>query len=199
MSSEDSGGSSSRNISGSSMANSSLVLQASTDVISHPNSSSQIRPVTSLARKQRETETSPPQEKAKVTGMLLVRQALDQYKLSERTIDIIMSSWRETTKQQYSSYISQWLHFCGQKQIDPLQTNVKFVLAFLTELVDSGRSYSCENTARSALSSLIMYDNGVGIGKHPLVVRFMSVFFPDGPLGPSALTLDNWMLLSQNG
>ena len=135
-------------------------------------------------------------EKAKVTGMLLVRQALDQYKLSERTIDIIMSSWRETTKQQYSSYISQCLHFCGQKQIDPLQTNVKFVLAFLTEFVDSGRSYSCENTARSALSSLIMYDNGVGIGKHPLVYE---CFFPNGPLWPSALTLDNWMLLSQNG
>ena len=152
------------------MANSSLVLQASTDVISHPNSSFQIRPVTSLARKQRETKTSSPQEKAKVTGMLLVRQALDQYKLSERSINIIMSSWRETTKQQYSSYISQWLHFCGQKQIDPLQTNVK-----------SGRSYSCVNTARSALSSLIMYDNGVGIGKHPLVVRFMSGVFNINP------------------
>ena len=24
-------------------------------------------------------------------------------------------------------------------------------------------------------------------------------FIADGPLGPSALTLDNWMLLSQNG
>ena len=26
-----------------------------------------------------------------------------------------------------------------------------------------------------------------------------SVFIADGPLGPSALTLDNWMLFSQNG
>ena len=32
-------------------------------------------------------------------------------------------------------------------------------------------------------------------------ISFLRVYviFADGPLGPSALTLDNWMLLSQNG
>ena len=57
----------------------------------------------------------------------------------------------------------------------------KICTCLLTELADSGRSYSCVNTARSALSSLIMYDNGVAIGKHPLVVRFMSGVFNINP------------------
>ena len=133
-----------------------------------------------VARKQRVTKTLSPQEKAKVTGMLLVRQALDQYRLSERTINIIMFSWRETTNNNIP-HISHNGYTCVVKNRLICFKQCQIYTCFLTELVDSGRSYSCVNTARSALSSLIMCDNGVGIGKHPLVVRFMSGVFNINP------------------
>lgn len=46
------------------------------------------------------------------------------------------------------------------------------VLKFLSSLRSSGLNYSGLNTVRSALSTLIQVD-GVGVGKHPWVIRFL--------------------------
>ena len=46
-------------------------------------------------------------------------------------------------------------------------------LEFLVNLYDSGIGYSCLNTARCALSAVIIPVNKVTFGAHPLVVRFM--------------------------
>ncbi|KAK3727522.1 hypothetical protein QZH41_009982 [Actinostola sp. cb2023] len=58
------------------------------------------------------------------------------------------------------------------------------VLDFLQGLYDSGLGYSCINTARSALSTLIVLDNNVTIGTHPLVQRFVRGVFQARPALP---------------
>ena len=51
------------------------------------------------------------------------------------------------------------------------------VLNFFTKLFHEGIAYKIMNTARSALSSLgIIIDNFV-VGKHPIVVRFLTGVF----------------------
>ena len=56
--------------------------------------------------------------------------------------------------------------------MDPLHTPVKDVLEFLQELYERGLRYSFLNTARSALSSIIVLDGNVTVGNHLLVQRF---------------------------
>ena len=56
-----------------------------------------------------------------------------------------------------------------------MQPTVTDVIEFLTELFHSGIGYSCLNTARSALSTVIVFPDNTAAGSHPLVVRFMKV------------------------
>lgn len=51
--------------------------------------------------------------------------------------------------------------------------NVSNILSFLTELYEKGLGFSSINTAKSALSSVLFEIDGVQIGKHPLILRFM--------------------------
>lgn len=58
------------------------------------------------------------------------------------------------------------------------------MLDYLTLLYDSGLKYSAINTARSALSSFVVSEDGRPMGKHPLVVRFMKGVFQTRPALP---------------
>lgn len=53
------------------------------------------------------------------------------------------------------------------------QPSVSNILQYLYELYLSGVGYSVINTAKSALSSVIIDLNGFQLGKHPLVLKFM--------------------------
>ena len=97
---------------------------------------------------------------------------------------LIMASWRDGTKKQYSTYITMWQKFCNQRQISHIQPSVVSVLDFLTLLYQQGRTYSAINTARSALSSYITLENGTCVGKHPLVSRLMKGIFQQKPPRP---------------
>ena len=58
------------------------------------------------------------------------------------------------------------------------------VLDFLTELYDQGLGYSGINTARCALSSLIVMEGNMTIGKHPLVQRLVRGVYQKRPSLP---------------
>ena len=61
-----------------------------------------------------------------------------------------------------------------------LRPVINDVLEFLLMLYKDNLSYSCINTARSALSCFIVIDN-IDVGKHPLVTRFMKGIFQTRP------------------
>jgi hypothetical protein len=46
-------------------------------------------------------------------------------------------------------------------------------LEFLTDLYEKYMSYSSINSAHSALSAMGIVRDGVSIGSHPIVIRFM--------------------------
>ena len=50
-----------------------------------------------------------------------------------------------------------------------LDPNVNFVLEFLTQFYNHGLGYSCLNTARSELSTILSIDGYCIIGEHPLI------------------------------
>lgn len=55
---------------------------------------------------------------------------------------------------------------------------------FLAELVDSGIGYSAVNTARSALSTILVVNDTFTFGTHPLVKRFLKGVFEQKPSLP---------------
>ena len=117
-------------------------------------------------------------------GLQIIRMSLQSQRLSEQAIEIVMSSWRDSTKKQYKTYLARWHQFSTKRSCDPLQPNVTDVIEFLTELFQSGIGYSCLNTARSALSSVIIFSDNTPDGSHPLVARFMKGVFERRPSLP---------------
>ena len=71
------------------------------------------------------------------------------------TVDLIMLSFRKSTKAQYTVYLKKWAFFCIRNKISIMNASTQQGCQFLTELVNKGLKYSSINTARSALSSLL--------------------------------------------
>ena len=113
-----------------------------------------------------------------------VREALQEQGISRQASDIIMSSWRNSTKSQYTPYIKGWVDFARGESCDTHAPPVSKVLDYLTSLYARGVQYSCINTARSALSSFVVTADGKPIGRHPLVVRFLKGVFQNRPALP---------------
>lgn len=104
--------------------------------------------------------------------------------LPERTSEVILSSWRGSTKKQYAVYIKRWTQFCTERNYSVFQADVSAVLAFLTLIYEQTHSYSAVNTARCALSAFLILDSGQTIGTHPLVARFLRGVFVLHPPNP---------------
>ena len=95
-----------------------------------------------------------------------------------------MASWRSGTAKQYRTYLSRWESYCDERNIDKLQPGIENALDFLTELFHSGIGYSAINTARSALSTVIVMPDGSKFGEHPVVCRFLKGVFELRPSLP---------------
>ena len=125
-----------------------------------------------------------------------VRRSLQAAGLSARAEEIVLQSWKHGTHAQYKGPLKKWHDFCDTRQLDPLAAPVAAFLDFLADLHDSGLSYSAVNTARSAVSTILFFDN-VSIGKHPLVKRFMRGVFNARPALPKhTITWDAEILLN---
>lgn len=67
---------------------------------------------------------------------------------------------------------------------------MKFILDFLTELYEDNKSYSTINSARSALSAIGLVYDGVSVGAHPIVIRFMKGIYNLRP--PTSRYVHTW-------
>ena len=94
-------------------------------------------------------------------GLSLIRQTLIGHGLSTKAKDIVMASWRTGTTKQYDVYLKRWEQFCQSKGIDRLDASVENGIDVLATLFTSGLGYSAINTARSALSSVLILPNNI--------------------------------------
>ena len=68
----------------------------------------------STSGKERPPTTIQPQShpptppEVDLDGLQIVRMSLQIQRLSEQAIVIVMSSWRDSTKKQYKTYLAQW-------------------------------------------------------------------------------------------
>jgi hypothetical protein len=67
----------------------------------------------------------------------------------------------------------RWIEFCGKQKTDPYNSPVNILLDFLANLHEEGLKYTTINTARSAVSTIVIPSTYGTIGNHPIVSRFM--------------------------
>lgn len=67
--------------------------------------------------------------------------------------------------------------FCRERKIDCYSPHLSDTLKFLTDLFNQGLSYSTINTARSALSTIVIIDGEKSFGSNHIVTRFMKGVF----------------------
>lgn len=95
-----------------------------------------------------------------------------------------MASWRTGTTKSYKTYLTRWEEFCHKENLNTYNPGKIKAIEFLTELYNSGLGYSAINTARSALSTVIVPEAGITFGKDPLVCRFLKGVFELKPSLP---------------
>ncbi|XP_061166546.1 uncharacterized protein LOC133191815 [Saccostrea echinata] len=126
-----------------------------------------------------------PSVKNETICMQNIRENLRQQNISEDIADILLSSWRKSTQQQYRTYFHKWMLFCERKSISPFQASVNPVLEFLLELYKSGLGYSAVNTAKSCNFSIFDIINPeTSLGSSSLIERFMRGIFNRRPSLP---------------
>ena len=146
----------------------------------------------STTTQQKETAVSskqprndlPSVSKTRAADVPLVWSSLESQGISTEASRIIMQSWRPCTTTQYQTYYKKWESFCCQRNINPLQATLQDGINFLGDLFATGVGDSCINTARSALSSIIVLPGSVHFGSHPLVTRFVKGVFETRPSLP---------------
>ena len=91
-------------------------------------------------------KTSTPQE-AFSASMPLIREQLNNTKISTAAQEIMMASWRTGTSKQCHTYLSRWKRFCDQRQINHSDASVENGIDFLALLFQDGLGYSTINSA----------------------------------------------------
>ena len=98
-----------------------------------------------------------------------------------------MNSWSTGTKKNYNPHINAWSSYCKNKGVDMQSaiTDVKLGIEFLTHIFRvKNLGYSAVNSARSALSTIIITGNNLTFGKQPLVCRLLKGMFREKPSLP---------------
>ena len=91
----------------------------------------------------------------------------------------------KVTTKQYRVYLDKWTRHASQRNQDPNTPTVANIIDFLTDLYDSGMSYSAINTARSALSAAVELSySTLSIGEYPLIRRFVKGTYQIRPPNP---------------
>lgn len=105
--------------------------------------------------------------------MEAVRQALRSRGFTPAVVNTMMESRRKSSQKLYGYYLTKWNGYCMERHLNYTQAAVPHGLAFLQTLKDAGIGYSTLNTARSALSTVLVYGSGLTFGNHPDVRTFM--------------------------
>ena len=73
----------------------------------------------------------------------------------------------------YSSAWNRWVHWCGQRQIDPRNASINDILDYLTAMFGRGSAARTVGGEKSAISAFHPTIGGFTVGDHPLITQLM--------------------------
>lgn len=111
--------------------------------------------------------------------------------IPSQAASVMLMAKRSSTQKQYDSYLKLWLKFCSEHSEDPFAHNIPLAITFLEQLRQQHQlGYSALNTARSALSSIVIPLNDIPLGQQRLVKLYMRGAFNIRP--PLPRYHDTW-------
>lgn len=162
------------------LANSELVAVAPSVV---SGSSGAVTKTSGHSTTTQQTRKEAPTGKTETGCFSIIRKELENKQIQTESVELILQSWRTSTKKQYETYLRKWFEFSSIRKMDPLKPSVNSVLNFLCDLYKEGVKYSAIGTARSALSSFFaVYSEGkLDLGSNMLIKKFMKGVFNKRP------------------
>ena len=136
------------------------------------------------ASRDRQDSPSLLPEEIPVSCMENSQKSLQNKGFSEKVPKILLSSWRGNTAKQYESAWKGWNRWCSKEKVNPFSTTIKHILSYLADLFHQGRQYRTIGVHRSVISSFHIPLEGVVVGRHPLVTKFMKGIFSLRPPKP---------------
>jgi integrase len=100
----------------------------------------------------------------------------------------MMHARRESSQKLYLTYTNRWLDYCAKHNLHFIHAPLTAGLDFLQTLFTQGLGYSAINTARSALSAVILLSSPGTFGNHPDVVLYMKGVFNLRPTQPKYIS-----------
>ncbi|CAL8071331.1 unnamed protein product [Orchesella dallaii] len=126
----------------------------------------------------------PLQKSLRLMYGFFAREAFKLKGSSEASIELLFKSLVSNTWRQYSLHLRKWIIFMTRQQGSPLVASTQDISSFLTELFESGASYTTINSARAALSLVLPDLNGHSVGTHPIITRLLKGIFSSRPPKP---------------
>ena len=139
---------------------------------------------TTVIARNRQSTSSVQSKEFSLGCMASFREEVSKQGFSKELSKILQASWRQKTTCQYESAWKAWRGWCDQRQVDPFSTSLNVILEFLAELLHKGYKYRTIGVYRSTISNFHQPIDGVVIGKHPLMSKFMKGVYPMCPPEP---------------
>nr|XP_055051758.1 uncharacterized protein LOC129437577 [Misgurnus anguillicaudatus] len=116
---------------------------------------------------------SPTAGTSQSLGLARERLNLNAIELPQEVINTIQSARAPSTRSLYDLKWRVFEDWCMSKEIIPFLCMEKDVLCFLQSLMNGGRAFSTIKVYLAAISACHVGFEGVSVGRHPLICRFM--------------------------
>lgn len=117
-------------------------------------------------------ETTPTLEEPYPGGRQIIREALTKQGIPPESLDIMISSINDSTKNNYDTAFRKWWRFCHRNLYEIFDPSINIIIQFLTEEFEKGLAYSTINCIRSAISLIVK----VNVTEDCQVKRFLRAF-----------------------
>ena len=105
------------------------------------------------------------------------QQSLQMEGISSNATKLISHSRRKSSTTNYESAWGQWTSWCNERQVNPFQAPMNYIISFLSEKFDQGLQYRTLNCLRSDISAYHVHIDGKSVEKHPKVCDLLAVIF----------------------
>ena len=103
---------------------------------------------------------------------------------SSNAAKLISHSRRKISTTNYESTWGQWTGWCNERQVNPFQAPVNYMINYLSEKFDKGLQNRTLNCLKSAISAYHVHIDGKSVRKHPKVSALLAGIFNQRPPQP---------------
>ena len=112
------------------------------------------------------------------------RESLQMEGISSNAAKLISCSRIKSSTTNFESAWDQWTSWCNERQVNPFQAPVNFIINFLSKKFDKVLQYKTLNCLRSPISAYHFLINGMSVGKHLKVCALLAGTFNQRPSQP---------------